>query len=120
MRRWRERHPEEQRARNRAQKRAHYAKYRDEHNRAMAAYHRAHPEVALVKSQAYRARLRAATGFFTAAEWRALLDRYQGRCGYCGASGRLQADHRIALGRGGTNTIDNTFRHARAVTSEST
>lgn len=103
MRRWRERHPEERRAR----KRVYYASHREQHKAAMAAYHREHPEVVVAKRQRYRARARSAEGSFSAREWYSLVESHGARCGYCGASGPLEADHRIPLARGGANSIDN-------------
>jgi 5-methylcytosine-specific restriction endonuclease McrA len=43
----------------------------------------------------------------TAAEWRAILRRWEHRCAYCGLPGKLEADHRIPLARGGTSAVDN-------------
>ena len=75
----------------------------------MAAYHRTHPEVLQAKSNGYRARARAAEGQFTSAEWRALVESYEGKCAYCGRLGPLEVDHRTPLSRGGTNSIDNVL-----------
>ena len=105
VRRWSRSHPEERRA----AKRLYYARHREQHKMVMAAYHKAHPEVLQVKSSAYRARARAAEGRFTAAEWRALVERYGGKCAYRGEAGPLQVDHRTPLSRGGANSIDNVL-----------
>ena len=49
-----------------------------------------------------------AKGTFTAAEWRLLKARYQGRCAYCGTKPRvLTADHVVPLASGGRHAIDN-------------
>ena len=103
MRRWRER----DRERDRAAKRADYARRSDTVRAANALYARAHPEVARTKRHRRRARLISAGGSFTTAEWRALVARYDGRCAYCGAVGPLQVEHRVPLCRGGTNSIEN-------------
>ena len=108
-RRWNKTHPDQRRA----AKRLYYARHREQHKAVMAAYHRAHPEVLRAKSNAYRARARAAEGQFTSAEWRALVERYQGRCAYRGEFGPLEVDHRIPLSRGGTNSIDNVLPACR-------
>ena len=39
------------------------------------------------------------------AEWLALPDYYDRRCGYCGDGGPMQADHRVPLVRGGEVTV---------------
>lgn len=63
------------------------------------------------KTAAQRARRRAleaaAPRSWTEAEWRALVIQYEHRCGYCGKAVELVPDHRIALSRGGPNTIEN-------------
>jgi 5-methylcytosine-specific restriction endonuclease McrA len=109
MRRWRIAHPDEHNAKNRL----YYARNRDTRLAHTTAYHREHPEVGRAKSQNYRARKLAALGSFTAAEWLALVEQYGGRCAYCGEHGPLQADHRIPLSRGGSNTIDNILPACR-------
>jgi len=102
-RRWNKTHPEERRAR----KRLYYARHRTELLAQNAEYHRAHPEIGRARWQNYRARKGKAEGRFTPAEWLARVEEYGGRCAYCGATGPLQADHRIPLSRGGTNRIEN-------------
>jgi 5-methylcytosine-specific restriction endonuclease McrA len=105
VRRWSRSHPEQRRA----AKRRYYARHREQHKAVMAAYHKAHPEVLQAKSSGYRARARAAEGQFTSAEWRALVERYGGKCAYRGEVGPLQVDHRTPLSHGGTNSIDNVL-----------
>ena len=114
VRRWSMTHPEQRRA----AKRLYYARHREQHTLAMAAYHKAHPGVLRAKSSAYRARARAAEGHFTSAEWRALVDSYDGRCAYRGEAGPLQVDHRIPLSRGGTNAIDNVLPACRTCNTQ--
>jgi 5-methylcytosine-specific restriction endonuclease McrA len=109
MRRWRAAHPDE----HNDDTRAYYERHRDERLAQSAAYHRAHPEIGRARSANYRARRIAAQGNFTAAEWLALVERCGGRCGYCGETGRLEADHRIPLARGGSNTIENILPACR-------
>ena len=114
VRRWSKTHPEQRRA----AKRLYYARHREQHTLTMAAYHKAHPEVLRAKSSAYRARARAADGRFTSAEWRALVDIYDGWCAYRGEAGPLQVDHRIPLSRGGTNAIDNVLPACRTCNTQ--
>lgn len=103
VRRWNKAHPEQRRA----AKRLYYARHPERHKTAMAAYNKAHPEVLRAKSNAYRARARAAEGHFTSAEWRALVESHGRRCAYCLVVAPLEVDHRIPLKRGGTNWIAN-------------
>ena len=103
VRRWSKTHGDQRRA----AKRLYYARHREQHKRTMAEYHRTHPEVLRAKSNAYRARSRAAEGNFTSAEWRALVERYEGKCAYRGEVRPLEADHRTPLSRGGSNSIGN-------------
>lgn len=110
VRRWNKAHPEQRRA----AKRRYYARHREQHKAVMAAYHGAHPEVLRAKSNAYRARARAAAGRFTSAEWLALVESYDGRCAYCGVAAPLEVDHRVPLSRGGTNAIDNVLPACRS------
>ena len=46
----------------------------------------------------------------TAAEWRAILDRYSHRCAYCNRSDvRLTQDHVIPISKGGGHTAENVI-----------
>ena len=54
-----------------------------------------------------KARQRGAPGKHTAAEWRARLAQFGGRCAWCGADGKMTCDHLRPLARGGSNLIDN-------------
>ena len=113
-RRWNKAHPEQRRA----AKRLYYARHREQHKAVMAAYHKAHPEVLRAKSNAYRARARAAEGQFTSAKWRALVESYGGSCAYRGEAGPVQVDHRTPLTRGGRNSIDNILPACRKCNTE--
>jgi 5-methylcytosine-specific restriction endonuclease McrA len=103
MRRWRRNHRDQ----HNAERRAYHARHREERNAAIAAYHRANPDVRRTAWERRRARLLQAEGSYTTAELLELVARYRGQCAYCGGPGPLQADHRIPLGRGGTNYIEN-------------
>jgi len=109
MRRWRAAHPDD----HSQDSRAYYARHRLERLAQSAEYHLRHPEVGRARSQNYRARKALAAGSFTAAEWLALVERYGGRCAYCGEAGPLEADHRIPLFRAGSNRIDNILPACR-------
>jgi 5-methylcytosine-specific restriction endonuclease McrA len=114
VRRWNKSHPEQRRA----AKRLYYARHRDQHEAVKAADHRAPPEVLRAKSNAYRARARAAEGQFTSAEWRARVESYGGTCAYRGEVGPVQVDHRTPLTRGGANSIDNILPACRKCNTE--
>jgi 5-methylcytosine-specific restriction endonuclease McrA len=102
MRRWRRNHRE-----------THAAATRQRYARDPEAFQRmvdASPNRAAVrKAVSHRRRTRVVLGgpSFTAAEWITLVAAYGGRCAYCGDDGPLQADHRVSLARGGTNSIEN-------------
>lgn len=110
-----EAHKEQIRARDRERERKKYAK----NPRAVLDYYRTWRQRNLAKAREYlrvstQRRRAASTGrHFTVLEWLALVERYAGRCAYCGAAGPLEADHRIPLSRGGTNDIDNILPACR-------
>ena len=55
-------------------------------------------------------RRRAAEGEgVTAAQWRELVARYEGRCAYCGTLTKMTMDHRTSLRRGGRHEIANVL-----------
>lgn len=108
MRRWRERHPEEHREENRA----YYARDPDRRQQQIDAS----PNRRAVRKAAdakRRARKLDASGSYSSAEWLSLVLEYGGRCGYCGAGGPMQADHRVPLSRGGTHDIENIMPACR-------
>ncbi len=55
----------------------------------------------------YRNRLRANGGKLTAAEWRAILDKYGHRCVSCGSSKKIELDHIVPLAIGGKHIAAN-------------
>ena len=103
MRRWRERHPDEHQAARDS--------YDASHPQAAAArrarYRMAHPELRKVIDERRRARLAGTEGKFTLREWVDLKRFYGDRCAYCGCRAVLQADHRVPLAGGGSNSIEN-------------
>src|SRR5438067_896375 len=102
MQRWRERHPDEHRAENRA----YYARDPQRRQRQIDAS----PNRKAVRiAMEHRRRDRGSAGgaHFSYKEWLALAEQYGGRCAYCGVSAPLQVDHRTPLARGGTNAIEN-------------
>lgn len=109
MRLWRKAHPAE----HSAESRKFYARHKERIDARTLAYRRAHPDVKRAAEHRRRARELGAGGSFTAAEWRDLVRRWGGRCAYCGAPGASEADHRIPLARGGSNSIDNILPACR-------
>lgn len=103
MRRWRQRHPE----RHSAEVRLFYARHRESVLAKIADYRLRNPEVRRTVLQQRRARLAGAPGAYSTADWRLLVDLFDGRCAYCGSDRPLQPDHRVALSRGGSNYIGN-------------
>ena len=102
MRRWRQQHPDEHRAENRA----YYARDPKKRQRQIdASPNRQAVRIAMQHRRRDRA---AATGLaFSYKEWLALKEQHKGRCAYCGLVAPLQVDHRTPLARGGTNSIEN-------------
>jgi 5-methylcytosine-specific restriction endonuclease McrA len=103
MRRWRAAHPDK----HSAEKRAYYRRHRDRVLARSREYHRAHPEIRKASDNRRRIQKQLGGPSFSAAEWLALVERYGGRCAYCGGIGPLQADHRVPLALGGSNAIAN-------------
>ncbi len=54
-----------------------------------------------------RARIKGTNTRFTAAEWRALCEKYDCRCLRCGERKPLSPDHIVPISRGGANDIAN-------------
>ena len=109
MRRWRAAHRETDRAR----KRARYLANTEQEKARVAAAIKRNPDGRRVIRQARRARVAAAEGRFTLAEWRELVALHHDRCAYCGECGPLTADHRVPLCRGGRNSIENILPACR-------
>jgi 5-methylcytosine-specific restriction endonuclease McrA len=93
-----------------------YAKNPTKRSAYMKAWRARNPAKAraYVRASGNKRRAAAADQHFTAEEWFALLDAYHGKCGYGDDHlGPLEADHRIPLCRGGSNTIDNIIPACR-------
>lgn len=50
-------------------------------------------------------------------DWLRLVEAFDHRCAYCGASARLTVDHRVPLMRGGPNTIANILPACKSCNS---
>lgn len=100
---WASRNPDKLRLKNR--------EYRARNIEAMReksrAYWRNNPEARRANRRNRRARLRAAGGHVSAAEWQSILDRFNGKCAKCGASENIHMDHVVPLAKGGRHSIDN-------------
>src|SRR5262252_3059705 len=65
-----------------------------------------------------RTRKRGILITLTAMEWQAILEQYDNRCAYCGATGRLLTiDHKIPISRGGHHTKENVVPACRPCNS---
>jgi 5-methylcytosine-specific restriction endonuclease McrA len=106
--------------RGRAIDRAYYERHRAERLAAVKA--RYDPTKDRERKLRREFRLRAvvaATGAtFTAAEWRAMVASYGGRCAYCGvAPPQLTRDHVIPINAGGLHTAANIVPACRSCNS---
>lgn len=101
--RYRERHREMLRERNRE-----YHKRKPE---MRTRYRKINREKWLPKARIWehnrRARIANATGTFTETEWLVVCDRFDFRCPACGLAVKLTQDHIIPLTKGGSNDISN-------------
>lgn len=79
------------------------------------AYWHRHPDKARENKLRRRARENGAEGSHTAAEFRAKVEQYAGRCHWCGKRirGKPHADHLIALAQGGSDDIGNVVPSCR-------
>jgi 5-methylcytosine-specific restriction endonuclease McrA len=93
-------------------------KYNDD-PRKVLDYYKAWRKRNLARARGYvrisniRRRAVNAVAHFTLEEWLALLAKHDGNCAYCGSREWIEADHRIPLCRGGTNSIDNILPACR-------
>jgi 5-methylcytosine-specific restriction endonuclease McrA len=112
---YRKQHSDELRARQRESNRRRYAK----DPRAALDYYKQWRLRNLERARAYvrvsgnKRRAAAAGTHFTFREWEQLLRAHEGRCAYCGATERIEADHRQPLCRGGSNDIRNILPACR-------
>lgn len=95
------------RERNKEYKRAWYEANREKVAEYGRAYYAANKDAVMAAVHRRRARLAAAPGSYTAAEWNDLCDRYGNKCLRCGCAGPLTKDHIVPLSRGGSNDISN-------------
>lgn len=114
-RRYREAHGDELRARERARARRLY----EQNPRRSLDYYKQWRLRNLERARTYvrvsgnKRRAAMAGKHFTFEEWEALLATHDGRCGYCGSTERIEADHRVPLCRGGSNEISNILPACR-------
>lgn len=102
---WRKANSEAIRKSNAEWRKANPDKYRD----IQARYRTRNPEKGLVHVERRRARkMNAPVNDFTAADWRAVLEDFNGACAYCLTSDiPLQQEHMTPLSRGGEHTRSN-------------
>ena len=83
---------------------------RDKKLAATKRYQAKNPEISAVSRQRRRARLLNTGSTLTQAQWRAILEAFNHRCGYCLASGvPLQQEHMTPLSRGGAHDESNVI-----------
>lgn len=103
-RRWRERNADKLAARALAY---HY-EHREQSIAKSAAWRARNPEKMRLYKEQRRARQRGVEAKrFTSDDWRRIVNRYGGRCAYCGASGVMTRDHVVPLSRGGRHAEGN-------------
>lgn len=92
-----------------------YHEHRERAIETALAWMRAHPDEARVQTQKTRLRRQQVPGAITAAELRAKIDEFEGRCGYCGELAEpLEVDHVVPVSRGGTHLVANVVPACRA------
>lgn len=119
--------PEEMKARKRASDRAygvnnrdktklHSRKYRltnpDKAKAAGQRYRNANPEMGALKAMKRRA-IKKHNGVYLILT-KELLNLYKSPCFYCGSNGKVEADHVVAIIRGGQHSIGNLVAACRA------
>jgi 5-methylcytosine-specific restriction endonuclease McrA len=89
----------------------------DYHRTNMRKWARANPDKIKARDHARRIFKMGQPNSFTAAEWKALKERYKHTCLRCGRREpeiKLTADHIVPISRGGAGTIDNIQPLCRA------
>lgn len=103
-RKYQQSHSLEARERSRQHYLAHPKKYLERGRQWRAS----HPEAQAALDHRRRTRKTEAGGSFTAAEWKALIEHYGGKCLCCGRDDvSLTADHVVPVAKGGSSNIDN-------------
>jgi 5-methylcytosine-specific restriction endonuclease McrA len=94
-----------------AQQRFYYQQNREQVKASNARWRAANPEkvreIVRTVGNRRRARLANSLATLTVQQWAAILELYQGRCAYCGTSGKMEQDHVIPVSRGGGTTAEN-------------
>ena len=83
---------------------------REKKNERNRRYRKLHPEKNTERHQVRRARILNAGGKFTAAQWKALKEKYEYTCLRCERREpeiKLTPDHVLPLSKGGRNDIEN-------------
>lgn len=114
---WRESHPEEQKAATDAWRAAHPEQINETRRKSYAE----DPSKPQANCAAYRARKKNAPRCdFTAEQWKAMQEAYNHCCAYCGkrAKGHLTQDHITPLSRGGSHTLSNIVPACRSCNSK--
>ncbi len=103
-RQWVQANPEKAKERNRRWAQTNPEKKKE----SVRRWARAHPEARRAHTHRRRTRKTGGGGSFTAAEFKALVRHYGGKCLCCGRTDvKLTADHVVPVAKGGTSNIDN-------------
>ena len=108
---WRKKNPEKSRAADRAWYAKSYQRIRERKIVSVKKYTAAHPEMVnawkVISNHRRRLQIRA-TETLSLAEWKAIVERHDGRCYYCGVvPKKITIDHVVPLSRGGRHEASN-------------
>jgi len=107
---WRAANRESLLAKKTAYRRAHpnqFKEWRAKNPTYLKEWRAAHPASVQASKAARRLLENADRRLVTEKDWARLLSRYGGRCAFCGASGKMTAEHVVPLNRGGRHSIGN-------------
>jgi len=94
-----------------------YQTHREQRKELVRGWLERHPFQARVYRNRYRARMAESHGDHTAAEVRAVVAKFKGKCAICGSTDRIEIDHYVAVSKGGCNFAYNLrplcFKHNR-------
>lgn len=84
-----------------------YENNKEAHRKRQREWLRKNPEYVRTKRNKREARINNNPNTLTPAEWKEILELYEGKCIYCGSSKRITMDHIIPISKGGGTTKDN-------------
>ncbi len=90
---------------------------RKRHNVVGAKWSSRNPAARALNEQRRRARIAGVGGNVTREEWRAILERHDHKCAYCGSPNDITMDHVIPISRGGRHVAENLVPACRPCNS---